>query len=100
MNQDFTKRITEQFNRYYMRVGVSDLYSADLIGGEDIRKISDITWHNKYKPGMLHYDVGIAIASKDIEFTNYIRPLCLPFLPVDNENQFNKEPIIMIGWKR
>ena len=40
--------------------------------------------HPKYLSEKAYYDVGIAIAQTPIEFSDYIRPICLPTKPVDD----------------
>jgi hypothetical protein len=35
----------------------------------------------KQQDGKAYFDVGIAIADRHIEFTNYVRPICLPMRP-------------------
>ena len=78
---------------------MTDLVNNAHIGAFDVRRVIDITFHPKYKPGKLHYDVGIASASKTIEFTDYIRPVCLPYLPIDNDNLFKEEAALLVGWQ-
>jgi hypothetical protein len=78
---------------------VTDLNNNARIGSFDVRRVIDIIFHPKYKPGKLHYDVGIALASKTIEFTDYIRPVCLPYLPIDNDNRFKEEAALLVGWQ-
>ena len=36
---------------------------------------------------MAYYDVGIAIADEIIEFTDVIRPINLPMLPIDDDSE-------------
>ena len=40
--------------------------------------------HPKYLSEKAYYDVGIAIAQTPIQFSDYIRPICLPTKPVDD----------------
>ena len=86
--------------RFQIRLGTTYLNERKFIEGYDVRRIVDITWHNKYKPGEVYYDVGIAVTSKRIEFNEYIRPVCLPYLPIDNDNHFESENVISVGWQQ
>ena len=68
----------------------------------DVRRVEDILFHPKYVHGEVYYDVGIAVANKAMDFNDYIRPICLPYLPVDDENSFCKtcsRSVISVGWK-
>ena len=62
------------------------------------RKVIDIRIHPKYKPGQVYYDVGIAIARDVITFTDYIRPVCLPYLPVDDNDHLKNNFVTLAGW--
>jgi hypothetical protein len=41
-----------------------------------------------------YYDVGIAIAEKPIEFSEFIRPICLPLKPVDDVDYLEGDLVI------
>ena len=69
------------------------------IGNLDVRRVEDILFHPKYVHGEVYYDVGIAVANKPMDFNDHIRPICLPYLPVDDENLFSKVSVISVGWK-
>jgi hypothetical protein len=62
-----------------MRLGEADLSKPTTYGTE--RKVAQILTHPKYLDGKAYFDVGIAVADRHIEFTNYIRPICLPMRP-------------------
>ena len=81
-----------------MRMGTSDLETIDSKGGIE-RKVIDIHVHPQFTPGRVYYDVGIAVANEFITFTNFIRPVCLPYLPVDNSNYFEEESVILANWE-
>ena len=66
-----------------MRLGTSDLEGIHSDGGIE-RRVKEIRWHPKYKPGRVYFDVGIAVASKLITFTEFVRPVCLPYLPANS----------------
>ena len=80
-----------------MRLGTSDLEGIHSDGGIE-RRVKEIRWHPKYKPGKVYFDVGIAVASKLITFTEFVRPVCLPYLPVDYEDQFEGKFVTLAGW--
>ena len=80
-----------------MRLGTADLEGIHTDGGID-RRVKEIYWHPKYVPGQAYFDVGIAVASKPVSFTSYVRPVCLPYLPVDYENQFKDKFVTLSGW--
>ena len=69
------------------------------IGNFDVRRVEDIIFHPKYVHGEVYYDVGIAVANKLMDFNDYIRPICLPYLPVDDANSFSKVSVISVGWE-
>ena len=50
------------------------------------RRIVSTFQHPKYSSGRPYYDVGVALADYHIEFTEYVRPICLPMMPVDDED--------------
>ena len=62
------------------------------------RKVIDISTHPKYKPGKVYYDVGIAVARDAITFNDYIRPVCLPYLPVDDDDHLEGNFVTLAGW--
>ena len=51
-------------------------------------------------PGKVYFDVEIAVVSKSklITFTEFVRPVCLPYLPVDYEDQFEGKFVTLAGW--
>ena len=65
-----------------MRLGTAELDKRYSSGGLE-RRVKEIKWHPKYKPGRVYFDVGIATAEKPIDFTEYVRPVCLPYLPTE-----------------
>ena len=46
----------------------------------------------------IYFDVGIAVADRIIEFGPTIRPICLPFKPIDNPDHFKKQFVNLAGW--
>ena len=90
---------SHKFSRYVIRLGTKDLNEMNKIGNLDVRRVEDILFHPKYVHGEVYYDVGIAVANKPMDFNDHIRPICLPYLPVDDENLFSKVSVISVGWK-
>ena len=78
------KNDRNKFEKYRMRLGISDYatktkYELDL-------KVIQIFTHPKYKYLEAYFDAGIAVAERHIEFNDFIRPVCLPFRPVEDED--------------
>lgn len=80
-----------------IRMGTSDLESIHSNGGIE-RSVVDIHVHPKYVPGQAHYNVGIAEAIEIFEFSDFVRPVCLPYLPVDDNNFLEGKYVTMAGW--
>jgi hypothetical protein len=47
---------------------------------------------------VLYFDIGIAVADRIIEFGQFIRPVCLPFRPVDDANDLKGKFVNLAGW--
>ncbi len=45
-----------------------------------------------------YYDVGLARTERRIDFTDYIRPVCLPSRPVDDPDFLTDDLVILSGW--
>ena len=69
-----------------MRLGINNL--SDPVDSKSTINVADVLIHPKYKQPSLYYDIGIAVAQRTIEFTNTIRPICLPFQPTDHEEGY------------
>ena len=82
--------------RYIMRLGSSDLDSVHTTGIE--RNVKQVLVHPKYRQNQAYYDVGIAVADVHIEFSDYVRPICLPFRPVDDEDDLADDFVTLAGW--
>jgi len=65
-----------------MRLGQADLSETSYSG--IVRNIVEALRHPRYAEGKSYFDVGIAIADRVVEFTDFIRPICLPMRPVDD----------------
>ncbi len=46
----------------------------------------------------IYFDVGIAVADRIIEFGPTIRPICLPFKPIDDPDHFKDQFVNLAGW--
>lgn len=64
--------------RYKMRLGNENLNTGANSEHEIERSVKQIFRHPLYKSNQVYYDVGLAIADRRIEFTDFIRPICLP----------------------
>ena len=79
----------------------------DLIGvqnglhkGAIQRKVISWSQHPKYVSGRSYFDVAIAVADQIIEYSDYVRPICLPTTPVDNGDAFADDYGILAGKER
>ena len=73
------------FFRYYMRFGTTSIGDPDITETID-REIDDYKVHPKYKHNEPYFDVGIAYTKTKVEYTPYIRPICLPMSPIGEKN--------------
>ena len=78
-------------------MGTSDLDRIHSDGGFE-RRVIDIHVHPRYVPGQAHYDVGIAEAIDIFVFSDFVRPVCLPYLPVDDDNFLEGNYVTLVGW--
>ena len=65
---------------------------------EVVRDIVEILRHPDYKAGRAYYDVGLVKVRKKIEFTDFVLPICLPFQPVDDEDDLADNFVSLSGW--
>ena len=84
------------FSQLMMRLGVDDLSSRSRLTGSDVR-ISSFIAHPKYNRTS-YFDVAIAVAERFIEFTSTIRPICLPFQPIDDFDQTKGDFLNLAGF--
>lgn len=42
--------------------------------------------------------MAIAVARTHIEFNKFVRPICLPYLPVDNTDDLANTFVTLAGW--
>ena len=80
-----------------MRMGTADLDTMHFNGSMD-RRVSDLHVHPNYKPGQAYYDIGIAEAETLITFSEYVMPVCLPYLPIDDANHIEDQFVTLAGW--
>ena len=82
---------------YVMRFGTTNILDDE--GEETInRGIDQFKVHPKYEKGKPYFDVGLAITSYDIDFTAYIRPICLPTESSDNADLGLGDSVTLSGW--
>ena len=79
-----------------MRLGVDDLSSRSRLTGSDV-KISSFIAHPRFSM-TTYFDIAIAVAERFIEFTSTIRPICLPFQPIDDFDQAKGDFINLAGF--
>ena len=46
----------------------------------------------------IYFDAGIAVMEKKIDFSDYIRPICLPSHPVDSLDFLAGDLVVFTGW--
>ena len=91
-----------------VRLGVTDLNSASFkaalyedTGTEVVRDIEQVLTHplylKRYKD-LSYFDVGLILVAKRIEFTDFVLPVCLPFLPVDDGDYLADKFVTLTGW--
>ena len=79
------------------RMGTADLEAVHPPGGIE-RWLVNIHIHLDYKPGRAYYDIGIAEVEKLITFNEYVRPVCLPYLPIDGADHLEDQFVTLAGW--
>jgi hypothetical protein len=80
--------IKQFFNSWRLRFGDIDLSSN--IDDEDIvqeLRITRITKHPKYVEGVAYFDIAV-LETEPIEYTGYVRPVCLPSSKDFNEDKY------------
>ena len=80
------------------------IYLQDLLGvrqgfqeGAIQRKVISWSQHPKYVSGRAYYDAAVAVADQLIEYTEYVRPVCLPMTPVDDDDAFADDLVTLAG---
>ena len=69
---------------YFMRLGTTVLSNAQ---SGTKRKVAKAFKHPKYR-SVPYFDAAIYLSDVNIEFTKWVRPICLPMRPIDDENAF------------
>ena len=79
-----------------MRFGTTNILQETV---ETInRGIDRYIIHPKYEPRKPYFDVGLAITFIPVEYTAYIRPVCLPTKPVDDDDDLEGNLVTLSGW--
>ena len=65
-----------------IRLGTADM--GEPKEGFMERTAKEIKLHPKYQSRKVYFDVGLVILDSHVEFTEYVRPICLPMTPVDD----------------
>ena len=81
---------------YVMRFGTTNILqeTEETIN----RGIDNYIIHPKYEPRKPYFDVGLAITIVPVEYTAYIRPVCLPTKPVDDDDDLEGDLVTLSGW--
>ncbi len=80
-----------------MRAGTS--YYKNVTQFTQTRRIVKILRHSDYKSqNGVYFDAGIAIAERKVEFSDYIRPICLPVKPVDSLDYLTGDFVTLTGF--
>ena len=79
-----------------MRLGSAD-FTRLSIGAQE-RVVIERLIHPQYRQRRAYFDAGIAVADRHIEFTDYVRPICLPMRPVDDEDYLADDFVTLAGW--
>ena len=91
--------LTQSFYPYRVRCGDDDLTSTDDDYGLQIRDVLNYTYHEDYRTNEYYYDVAILFLSEPLEFSKFVRPICL----VDEEDGVDKLiphgiALSVVGW--
>ena len=76
-----------------MRFGTSDIWDARA---GVLRNVVDLKSHPEFNRA--YFDVGIVVADKILEFTDYIMPVCLPMNPIDDVDALADKFVSIAGW--
>ena len=91
--------MTIWFNlRYKMRLGTANLNTGFNTDTEEERKIKEVLSHPLHRSNQVYYNVGLAIADRRIDFTDYVRPICLPFQSTHNPDDLAYSSVTLAGW--
>lgn len=83
---------------YTVRLGDLDIaVDTDNATPKDF-KVVEIIPHAEYNPTLIKNDIAIMKLEKPTEFTDLIRPICLPTVPSMLNNQFENTTPFIAGW--
>lgn len=69
-----------------VKLGTADLNNPS--DGMIERRIKEFKIHGKYE-GKNYFDVALILMEESVEFTRFVRPVCLPTVPVDDQNHLS-----------
>ncbi|OWR41265.1 hemolymph proteinase 17 [Danaus plexippus plexippus] len=84
---------------YVVRLGELDLDRDDEAAPIDVL-IRRAIKHEAYNRDTYTNDIGLLVLERGVEFTNLIRPICLPILPELLSNTFVNYSPFVAGWGR
>ena len=72
--------------------------STNLDYGSLERKIKSTHIHPGHKTSPVEFDVAIMEFNEEIEFSAYVQQVCIPFLPMDEEQYEDYSPVTIAGY--
>jgi hypothetical protein len=72
--------------------------STNLDYGSIERKIKSTHIHPEYKARPFEFDAAIMEFDEEITFSAYVNQVCLPFLPMDEEQYEDYSPVTIAGY--
>ena len=83
---------------FKIRLGTSNMQKYISGPGMIERTVVSTFQHPKYSVGRSYFDVGVAKVDYHIEYTEYVRPICLPMMPVDDGDFLSDDLVMLSGW--
>ncbi|XP_043277928.1 venom protease-like [Venturia canescens] len=83
---------------YLVRVGELDIEDPDEGATPIDLLIENVTVHPQYDSSIYRNDIAVLRLERDVEFTELIRPICLPTSPGIFGGSLNKAFPFIVGW--
>jgi secreted trypsin-like serine protease len=61
-------------------------------------KVESITMHENYDPGTEHNDIALVRLAKEVKFSTYVKPLCLPLEESLRDFDYTDKVLTAVGW--